>query len=85
VAFGRKNGASGDDFARAKNAVNRFWGVSNGADGDLTATAECLGECLLGKKDINELRAELPIGATGTTGMRVSRIDRVLKRLEYEA
>ena len=85
MAFGRDKGASGDDFARAKNAVKRFWGVSNGAEGDLQATTECLNECSLCKKDINELRAELPVGATGTTGQRVVRIDRVLKRLEYEA
>jgi hypothetical protein len=81
MAFGRKKG----DIASAKSAVNRFWGVSNGSMGDLRATAEHLKECSLGKKDINELRAELPVGATGTTGQRVSRIDRVLKRLEYGA
>ena len=85
MKFRRRERAGEENRATAQNAVNRFWGVTNGAAGDLDATIECLGDCSLSKNDLNELRAKLPIGASGTTGMRVSRIDRVLKRLEYEA
>lgn len=85
MAFRRREKAGAENRASACNAVDRFWGVSNGAQGDLEATVTCLKDCCLTKNDFNELRARLPIGATGTTGQRVSRIDRVLKRLEYEA
>ncbi len=69
----------------ASNACQRFWGMSNGAPGDLLATEGILRECKLDPGEIADLRAGLPLGAAGTTGARVARIDRVLKRLEKEA
>lgn len=81
----RRNKSRESDQAAAKNAVDRFWGVSNGAPGDLAATEVCLRECQLNCDDYRKLRVALPLECGGTTGARVARIDRVLKRLELEA
>jgi hypothetical protein len=71
--------------ARADFAVGRFWGVSSGAPGDLEDTEECVRECKLSGDALHRLRCRLPLGASGTTGSRVARIDRVLKSLEKGA
>ena len=66
-------------------AVKVFWSGQDIGDGDLKRAEECIRKANFGAKALHNLRAELPIGATGTTGARVMRIDRVLKRLEKEA
>ena len=73
------------DSAKADNAIRRFWGASNGSEADLADTEKCLRGCQLHRSDLHRLRRGLPVGAAGTTGSRVARIDRVLKSLEHEA
>ena len=85
MSFTRRKTNREEAEARAKNACDRFWGVSNGSPGDLEDTEKCLRECKLTNHDISKLRAALPLECGGTTGARVARIDRVLKRLEHEA
>lgn len=63
-----------------------FWGHSSGGLENLAIAETCLREGNLSAKQLHDLRTELPIGASGTTtGQRIARIDRVLKRLEKEA
>ena len=73
------------DPSKAENAVKRFWGASNGSEADLADTEKCLRDCQLHRPDLHRLRRGLPVGAVGTTGSRIARIDRVLKSLEHEA
>jgi len=69
----------------AMAAPGVFWGHSAGSPEDLRHAEECVRKARLNPDELHDLRAQLPIGATGTTGQRVIRIDRVLKRLEKEA
>jgi len=69
----------------AEKFVLGFWGHSSGDPASLKAAAIKLSELDLSLNEINELRADLPLGGAGTTGDRVRRMDRVLKRLEHGA
>ena len=66
-------------------AVKVFWSGEDISDGDLQRAEACIRKANFSARELHDLRADLPLGATGTTGARVMRIDRVLKRLEKEA
>lgn len=69
----------------AERLILGFWGHSSGDPAALKAAAIELSELDLSLNQISELRADLPLGGAGTTGDRVRRVDRVLKRLEHGA
>ncbi len=67
-------------------AVKVFWSGQDISDGDLKRAEVCIREANFSARELHDLRAELPLSSiTTTTGERVARIDRVLKRLEKEA
>ncbi len=71
--------------AEVSQIIVGYWGASDGGNVALEHA-----ECELRKLDIpltqlHVLRGGLPLGCEGTTGQKVTRIDRVLKRLEREA
>jgi hypothetical protein len=74
--------ASKKAIAAARAAVKHYWGETAGGEADLAAAEAIIREAGLSSDEFHDFRAELPIGAAGTTGQRVARIDRVLKRLE---
>jgi hypothetical protein len=74
--------ASKKAIADARAAVKRYWGETAGGEDDLAAAELAIRAADLSSNEFHDLRAVLPVGATGTTGQRVVRIDRVLKRLE---
>ena len=67
-------------------AVKVFWSGENISDGDLKRAEECIRKANFSARALHDLRADLPLSSPmTTTGERVMRIDRVLKRLEKEA
>ncbi len=74
-----------DRGAVARLAVETYWGESNGGFLALATAEDCLRESKLKIEQIRTLRTNLPLGCQGTTGQKVAKIDRILKRLEHEA
>ena len=69
----------------ARRYLVTFWGFSGGSSYELALAESRLRELDLSFDQINRLRVSLPLYGDGTTAQKVERIDRVLKRLEYEA
>jgi len=78
-------GRHSERFNRATQAVYAFWGSSDGGELALNTATGALEEQKLTLSQIGALRAGLPPAGPGTTGDRIRRIDRVLKRLEHQA
>jgi len=73
-----------DTVTVARCALMDFWGESNGSE---EAAATCRSELRsfkLRPDELHELRDLLPGVRVGTTGERIARADRMLKRLEKE-
>lgn len=69
----------------ARAIASGFWGPTNrGPNEQADVTAELAG-LKLTRAQIEEVRIGLPLGCEGTTGARIQRIDRILKRLEHAA
>jgi hypothetical protein len=68
----------------AKDITTVFW-AGNGSQESLAAAESQLRLLKLTPDQLHDLRAGLPLECGGTTGQRVARIDRVLKRLEKAA
>ena len=68
----------------ALEALRDFWGVSNGSDAAASTCRSELRDLKLRPSELHELRDTLPGLRAGTTGERISRADRMLKRLEKE-
>ena len=65
-------------------ALRDFWGVSNGSEVAASTCRSELRKLKLRQSELHELRDTLPGVRVGTTGERVVRVDRMLKRLEKE-
>ena len=71
---------------RVKTALaicSTFWG-SNGSPGAHESLRSQLRVMKLSSAEIHELRDDLPVGATGLVGAKVTRVNRFLKRLIHE-
>jgi len=71
--------------ADAHEALAYFQGHSAGGLEDFQRLERIVRAARFDIDQLHDLRTQLPIGIGGTTGQRVSRIDRLLKRLEKEA
>ena len=67
----------------AQEVLRGFWAGNGGPEALSHAEAD-LGGLRLRLGELRDLRAGLPLGVAGTTGSNITRIDRVLKRLEHE-
>ena len=71
--------------AEAAGLVKQFWGPSDGGETALAEARTGLEGLKLSPAQLHDLRADLPPPNPGTTGQKIQRIDRLLKRLEKEA
>ncbi len=75
---------SGFDSAAADAALVGFWGKSNGGFGAMTECEQGVRDAKPTEKNLYALRAGLNTCVQGTTGDRIRRVDRMLKRLIHE-
>ena len=74
-----------EKVAAASAIAAQFWGPTNHGPTEQADVAAQLAGLKLSRAQIEEIRIGLPLGCEGTTGARIQRIDRILKRLEHAA
>ena len=71
-------------IASAREVLCDFWGVSHGSEMAASTCRSGLLKLKLRQAELLELSDFLPSTRVGTTGERIARVDRMLKRLEKE-